>query len=457
MTEIQIKNLIKEYEKEYIEFMEIEKLPQYKIDFFEINVEESDAAGFASAAQAYYNTKTDEHILRICKSSEIPRYIVFHEFTHILDTEMYAKQDSWKYMALSGYTEYHAAQVELMIMLGADSIQTQDFSFTVDVEIGNSTVRNYLNSRHQLVVNMMNRTDFPRDIEALKTTVGVLYNYFGVRSICKMYAKDYTEEVDNTIIIQKLSKVLFEEINTLGEFAPEFAHFNDDVLFGENWNNQDIDVKTRSIITVVALMASGITDSSLKYHLQNAKNHGVTQKEIAAVITHVAFYAGWPKAWAVFNLAKEVWEAGEGDLPYEEEAMRAHAKEMVFPIGAPNDGFAQYFSGRSFLAPISTSQVGIFNVTFEPGCRNNWHIHHAKSGGGQILVCVAGRGFYQEEGRDAVEMKPGDCINIPVDVKHWHGAAPDEWFSHLAIEVPGVDCSNEWCEAVSEKEYAGLR
>lgn len=91
------------------------------------------------------------------------------------------------------------------------------------------------------------------------------------------------------------------------------------------------------------------------------------------------------------------------------------------------------------------------------GCRNNWHIHHAKSGGGQILVCVAGRGFYQEEGRDAVEMKPGDCINIPVDVKHWHGAAPDEWFSHLAIEVPGVDCSNEWCEAVSEKEYAGLR
>lgn len=91
---------------------------------------------------------------------------------------MYAKQDSWKYMALSGYTEYHAAQVELMIMLGADSIQTQDFSFTVDVEIGNSTVRNYLNSRHQLVVNMMNRTDFPRDIEALKTTVGVLYNYF---------------------------------------------------------------------------------------------------------------------------------------------------------------------------------------------------------------------------------------------------------------------------------------
>ena len=96
--------------------------------------------------------------------------------------------------------------------------------------------------------------------------------------------------------------------NALGEFAPEFAHFNDDVLFGENWNNEDIDLKTRCIITVVALMSSGVTDSSLKYHLENAKNNGVTAKKIAAVITHVAFYAGWPKAWAVFNMAKEVWK-----------------------------------------------------------------------------------------------------------------------------------------------------
>lgn len=237
----------------------------------------------------------------------------------------------------------------------------------------------------------------------------------------------------------------------------EFAHFNDDVLFGENWNNNDIDVKTRSIITVVALMAQGITDSSLKFHLQNAKDHGVSQKEIAAVITHVGFYAGWPKAWAVFNLAKEVWEVNEGDLPYEDEAMRAHAKSMVFSIGQPNDAFAQYFIGHSYLFPVSTSQVGVFNVTFEPGCRNNWHIHHAKSGGGQILVCVGGRGYYQEEGKPAVEMKTGDCINIPAEVKHWHGAAPDSWFSHLAIEVPGEETSNEWCEPVTDEEYGKLR
>ena len=177
--------------------------------------------------------------------------------------------------------------------------------------------------------------------------------------------------------------------NALGEFAPEFAHFNDDVLFGENWNNQDIDVKTRSIITVVALMASGITDSSLKYHLQNAKNHGVTQKEIAAVITHVAFYAGWPKAWAVFNLAKEVWEAGRRRF-YHTKRMQCvrMQKRWYFQSVHQMNGFAQYFSGRSFLAPISTSQVGIFNVTFEPGCRNNWHIHHAKSAGDRFWYAL---------------------------------------------------------------------
>lgn len=165
----------------------------------------------------------------------------------------------------------------------------------------------------------------------------------------------------------------------LGEFAPDFAHYNDDVLFGENWNNGDIDAKAR------------------------------------------------------------------------------HTSEMVFSIGAPNDGFAQYFIGQSYLAPVSTSQIGIFNVTFEPGCRNNWHIHHADKGGGQILVCVAGRGYYQEWGRDAVEMKPGDCINIPAGVKHWHGAAPDSWLSHLAIEVPGENGSNEWLEPVTDEVYGILK
>lgn len=239
----------------------------------------------------------------------------------------------------------------------------------------------------------------------------------------------------------------------LGNFAPEFAHYNDDVLFGENWNNHDIDHKTRCIVTVVALMSSGVTDSSLKFHLENAKKAGVTKKEIAAIITHTAFYAGWPKGWAVFNMAKEVWNEEIETA----DARTAHENSMIFPIGKPNDGFAQYFIGQSFIASVSTEQVGIFNVTFEPGCRNNWHVHHADKGGGQILVCVAGRGYYQEWGREAVEMKPGDCINIPVGVKHWHGAAPDSWFSHLAVEVPGENDSNEWLEAVDDEQYGVLK
>ncbi len=234
----------------------------------------------------------------------------------------------------------------------------------------------------------------------------------------------------------------------LGEFAPEFAHFNDDVLFGENWNNEDIDLKTRSIITIVALMAQGITDSSLKYHLQNAKNYGVTKKEIAAIITHTAFYAGWPKAWAVFNMAKEIWTNDNAN-----DAKTKHENEMIFPIGSPNDAFAKYFIGQSYLAPLSTKQLGVFNVTFEPGCRNNWHVHNAKNGGGQILICVAGKGFYQEWNKPARELYPGDVVNIPTGVKHWHGAAPDSWFSHLAIEVPGEETSNQWLEEVDDVTY----
>ena len=235
----------------------------------------------------------------------------------------------------------------------------------------------------------------------------------------------------------------------LGDFAPDFAHFNDDVLFGENWNIPGIDLKTRCLLTVITLMAQGITGSSLVYHLENAKNHGVSKEEIVAAVTHVAFYAGWPKAWAVFRLAKEVWS----EQAASEEAKAQHQASIIFPIGEPNDAYAQYFTGQSYLASITDEQIPVHNVTFEPGCRNNWHIHHAKSGGAQMLICVGGIGIYQEEGKEAVVMHPGDCVNIPAGVKHWHGATKDHWFSHLAMAVPGEDTSNEWLEKVSEEDY----
>lgn len=134
-----------------------------------------------------------------------------------------------------------------------------------------------------------------------------------------------------------------------------------------------------------------------------------------------------------------------------------HQASMVFPIGNTNDKFAEFFIGKSYIAPISTEQVGIFNVTFEPGCRNNWHIHHADKGGGQILVCIAGRGYYAEENKAPIELHPGDTVNIAPGVKHWHGAAKDSWFSHLAIEVPGENNHTEWCEPVRDEEYDKLK
>lgn len=239
----------------------------------------------------------------------------------------------------------------------------------------------------------------------------------------------------------------------LGEFAPMFAHLNDDVLFGEVWNEESIDTKTKCIITVVSLMASGMIDPSLGYHLQNAKANGVTKEEIAAIITHATMYVGWPKGWALFRMAKEVWNE---EVPAITEKDR-YQNSIFFPIGQPNDAFAKYFVGQSYLAPVSMQQVPIFNVTFEPGCRNNWHIHHADKGGGQMLICVGGRGYYQEWGKDAIEMTPGSVVNIPAGVKHWHGAAPDSWFSHLALEIPGENGSNEWLEAVSDEQYGVLK
>lgn len=128
-------------------------------------------------------------------------------------------------------------------------------------------------------------------------------------------------------------------------------------------------------------------------------------------------------------------------------------RDSPFPVGQENEAYAQYFIGRSYLAPLSTDQMGVVNVTFEPGCRNNWHIHR---GGGQILICVAGRGYYQEWGCEPRELHPGDTVSIMPGVKHWHGAAKDSWFSHIALAVPCEGSTSEWCEPVTDEEYSKL-
>ena len=234
----------------------------------------------------------------------------------------------------------------------------------------------------------------------------------------------------------------------LGDFAPKFAELNDDVLFGEVWNREGkLSLKMRSILTGSALVSKGLVDSSFQFHVANAKKNGVTKDEMAEILTHLAFYAGWPNAWAAFRVAVEVYKEDGG------------TDGGLFGLGEPNTAYAQYFIGSSYLKPLTDPSRTIFlaNVTFEPGCRNNWHVHHASKGGGQILLCTNGRGWYQEWGQEARALFPGDVVCISAGVKHWHGAARDSWFSHVAFEAPGEDCSNEWLEPVDEEQYGKLR
>ncbi len=235
----------------------------------------------------------------------------------------------------------------------------------------------------------------------------------------------------------------------LSNFAPEFAHLNDDILFGEVWTREDkLSLRDRSLITVVALISSGVIDSSLKFHILNAKNNGVSKEEFAEAITHIAFYVGWPKAWSAFRMAKEIYEESD-DIKH----------GGIFGLGEENKAYEKYFVGKSYLKLLSNPKdsIAISNVTFEPGCRNNWHKHNAKKGGGQVLICVDGYGYYQEEGKEAINLKPGDIVEIKPGVKHWHGARKDSWFSHLAFEIPGEETSNEWLEQVSDEEYSKLK
>lgn len=237
--------------------------------------------------------------------------------------------------------------------------------------------------------------------------------------------------------------------DNLGNLAPKFAQLNDDVLFGEIWSREDkLSLRDRSMITISALMAEGLFPQ-LKSHLIIGKKHGITKSEAIEIVTQLAFYAGWPKAWSAFSLIAEVYK--------DDEENKENTQGGIFELGEPNTAFEKYFIGKSYLKPLAkTDNIFMANVTFEPGCRNNWHIHHSTKNGGQILICVEGEGWYQEKGKEAISLKPGDVITIPANVKHWHGAKKNSWFSHIAVEVPGENTSNEWLEAVSDEEYNKL-
>ncbi len=232
----------------------------------------------------------------------------------------------------------------------------------------------------------------------------------------------------------------------LGDLAPVFAQINDDVLFGKVWSREtELSPRERSLITISALMAMGIVDESLKGHLYRALENGVTRKELVETVTQLAFYTGWPKAWSVFYLLKDIFA----------DPKAANPVSTLFGLGEENPPeYAPYFIGKSyvnmFVVPDEHSNCLAADVTFEPGCRNNWHTHPT----GQLLFVTDGRGWYQEWGQPARELHPGDFVNIPPHVKHWHGAAKDSWFAHLAIEPDAQH--GEWFEAVTDEQYNKL-
>ena len=235
--------------------------------------------------------------------------------------------------------------------------------------------------------------------------------------------------------------------DNLGSLAPKFAELNDDVLFGEIWSREDkLSLRDRSMITISALMAQGLFPQ-LKSHLIMGKKHGIKKEEVVEIVTQLAFYTGWPKAWSTFPMINEVYA--------DDNIKEVHGG--AFGMGEPNVNFAKYFIGNSYLKMLgNTGGVGLANVTFEPRCRNNWHIHKATKGGGQILICVEGEGWYQEDKKPAQSLRVGDTVFIPANVKHWHGAKKDSWFSHIAVEIPGENTSNEWLEPVTDEEYDKL-
>ena len=213
----------------------------------------------------------------------------------------------------------------------------------------------------------------------------------------------------------------------LFDFHPQLDEYLKAHLFGDIFTRDVLDWRTREIVTIAALAARPETAPQMKAHIAIGKVNGVTDAQAKAIVRRVqvaATSAALPSDWS------------------------------PIPVGEPNTAYAKYFIGNSYLHKLTLDQVPAFGVTFEPGCRNNWHIHHAKTSGGQMLIVTAGEGFYQEWGKQARRLKKGDTVNIPANVKHWHGAAPNCWFQHIALEVPGTEQSNEWCEPVDDKAYA---
>lgn len=240
---------------------------------------------------------------------------------------------------------------------------------------------------------------------------------------------------------------------------PTIQYFLSSNCFGDYYTRKGLDLNTRELLTMAILVNLG-TEPQLKAHISaNLKIR--TAEYVEQAIYNCLPYCGYPRTLNALRLLKEAAaEKAAAEATKDNKIMdqATFDKQNVFGKGDPNVNYAKYFIGNSYLKQITSAEDGfrMSNVTFEPGTRNNWHIHHAKKGGGQVLIVTAGSGWYQLEGKPAVSLNPGDAVVIPANVKHWHGAKKDSWFSHIAFEAPGEGMSNEWLEPVTDEEYNKL-
>ena len=298
-------------------------------------------------------------------------------------------------------------------------------------------------------------TGFPRSLNGLSALEVVLNerDAAGKKTAAGKEAKAYPKKFDATKEGAKVQTQLCGGVPFTYTFAPATNYYLKAHLFGDIFARDNLTFADRELVTIGALSALDGVESQRKSHVAGSLNMGVTREELRAI----------PHALRSKGLVAEAARAQETIAEVLGEALPAGFTSYVhggdFGMGQPNDAYARYFVGQSYLRRLTGegNPIGISNVTFEPSCRNNWHIHHADTGGGQVLICVEGEGWVQEWGKAAVRLKAGDVYEIPAGVKHWHGATAGSWFSHLAFDIPGTNASNEWLEPVSDAEYNKLK
>lgn len=288
---------------------------------------------------------------------------------------------------------------------------------------------------------------FPRCLNALACLQNVLQQREkqGIKDTkgkaIERFPKDYDALAEGTRVQSKLVKGEFHY-----DFAPSVDYFLKAHLFGDIFSSDVLSYQEREMVTIAALASMDGTGSQLKSHVRGAENMGVRIEQIRAVADVLKQTVGSTESKRVEKVIAELYD-GKTNLV-------EPLGNAAFALGEPNTAYEKYFVGNSYLAPLSAKDISMSNVSFEPACRNNWHIHH---GGGQILICVYGEGWYQEWGKEAQKLHKGDVVNIPPEVKHWHGATADSWFQHIAIAVPAENASTEWLEKVSDEDYGKLK